>query len=131
MFSIVKSSGYLVACILMWAGSSASAQEGFPLDGTWRGDWGLTAGERKHLVLVMKWDGTNINGVINPGPGSVEFKSAVLIPEKWLVHIEADDAQGTAIIIDGRLNNIGSYNRTINGTWTMDGMEYSLSLKRQ
>ena len=61
---------------------AAYGQEGFPLDGTWRGDWGTTPTDRTTVVLVMKWDGTNINGMINPGPDSVPFTVAVLNPDK-------------------------------------------------
>ena len=100
---------------------AALGQEGFPLDGTWRGDWGTAPTDRTTIVLVMKWDGTDIDGMINPGPDSVPFSVAVLNPDDWTVHIEAedrdDDGNPVAVVIDGRLDDLGSHNRTLEGTW--------------
>ena len=114
---------------------TAFGQEGFPLDGTWRGDWGTTPTERATVVLVMKWDGTNINGMINPGPDSAPFTAAVLNPEDWTVHIEAegrDDAgNAVTIVIDGQLDDIGSYNRTLEGTWRRGDVEGDFRVARE
>jgi hypothetical protein len=107
------------------------AQEGFPLDGTWRGTFGPEAGDRTTVVMVMKWDGENINGTINPGPNSFPFASAVLEPSDWTVHIEARSRDGEPIVIDGKLENIGSYNRTLTGTWSQAGVDYSLKIARE
>lgn len=114
---------------------SAFAQEGFPLDGTWRGDWGTTPTDRTTVVLVMKWDGTSINGMINPGPDSAPFTAAVLNPEDWTVHIEAqdsgDDGNPVTIVMDGRLDNIGSYNRTLDGAWRRGNVEGDFRITRE
>lgn len=107
------------------------AQEGFPLDGTWRGEWGDETGTPTHVVLVMKWNGETIDGQINPGPRSVAFDNAVLYPETWTVLIEATGTDGQAIAIEGRLENIGSYNRTIEGTWTEGGTGHPLKITRE
>ena len=102
-------------------------QEGFPLDGTWRAQ--LNAD--RTIVLVMKWDGQRINGMINPGPRSIEFDSATLEPSDWGVRIEATNADGQEIIVDGTLVEIGSYNRRIVGTWTEAGAVSDLDLRRE
>lgn len=111
------------------------AQEGFPLDGTWRGDWGTTPTDRTTVVLVMKWDGTNINGMINPGPESAPFTMAVLNPEDWTVHIEAedrdDDGNPVAVVMDGQLDDLGSYNRTLQGTWRRGEVEGDFRIARE
>ena len=72
----------LLLTLLCGLVAGASAQEGFPLDGTWRGDWGPDAENRTPVVMVMKWDGSQINGTINPGRNSIPFESAVLDPSK-------------------------------------------------
>ncbi|MDE0005959.1 MAG: hypothetical protein OXQ29_24975 [Rhodospirillaceae bacterium] len=114
---------------------TAFGQEGFPLDGTWRGDWGTTPANRTTIVLVMKWDGTNINGMINPGPDSAPFTVAVLNPEDWTVHIEAvdrDDAGNpVTVVIDGQLDDLGSYNRTLEGTWRRGDVEGNFRIARE
>jgi hypothetical protein len=100
----------------------ALAQFGHPLKGTWSGDWGPTKDSRTHVVLELNWDGKTITGNINPGPKAVAIKKAELTPDTWGVHIEGDgkDASGASVhfVIDGKLENIGAYQRTLSGTWT-------------
>lgn len=109
----------------------AAGQEGFPLDGTWRGDWGPEGGNRTPVVIVMKWDGQNIDGLINPGPNAVPFSTASLEPSDWSVHVEAQDRDGTPIVIDAKLGDIGSYNRTLTGTWNQGGVAHTFRIARE
>ena len=99
----------------------ASAQFGHPLKGSWSGDWGTSRENRTHVVLELNWDGKAITGTINPGPNSVQMQKATLDPDTWAVHFEADgkDASGKTVhyAIDGKLENIGAYQRVITGTW--------------
>lgn len=111
--------------------SNAPAQEGYPLDGTWRGEWEPADGEQNQVVIIMNWDGEGINGLMNPGRNSFTFQSASLDPETWTVHIEAVDNKGVPISIDGKLENIGSYRRTITGAWIQDGVEYPFKMNRE
>jgi hypothetical protein len=100
----------------------AWAQFGHPLKGTWSGDWGPSKENRTHVLLELKWDGKAITGTINPGPNAVAFQKASLDPDTWTVHLEGDgkDASGKAVhyAIDGKLENIGAYQRVMTGTWT-------------
>lgn len=108
--------------------ASALGQEGYPLDGTWRGEWGA---DQTLAVVVMDWDGANINGRINPGRNTINFTSAALNATDWTVHIEAQTREGQPIVIDGKLDELGSYHRTLTGTWTQDGVAHPLTLKRE
>lgn len=120
------------SCLLFLLFSPLSfAQEGYPLDGTWRGEWGQPGGEQTMAVIVMDWDGENINGRINPGRNMVFFEDASLDPENWTVRFNAMSKTGEAIAFEGTLENIGSYNRTITGTWTIAGVENQLTLTRE
>jgi len=110
---------------------AALAQEGYPLDGTWRGEWGQAGGEQTLAVVVMNWDGKMINGRINPGRNTINFTSAALNPADWSVHIEAQTRDGEQIIIDGMLSDLGSYHRKLTGTWTSAGVENQLVLTRE
>src|SRR6266436_8074804 len=100
----------------------ALAQFGHPLKGTWSGDWGASKENRTHVVLELSWDGKAITGRINPGPTEVALRSAMLDPSTWSVHLEAErkDPSGSVIryVIDGKLENIGAYQRFITGTWS-------------
>ena len=100
----------------------ALAQFGHPLKGTWSGDWGPTKDNRTHVVLELNWDGKQITGNINPGPKAMVMQKATLDPDTWSVHIEGDgkDASGQSVhyVIDGKLENIGAYQRVLSGTWS-------------
>jgi hypothetical protein len=109
---------------------TALAQEGFPLDGTWRGRWGDPLAPN-HVVIVMQWNGETVTGRINPGPRSIDFTDAVLEPSNWAVRIEAVDAAGERILIEGTLEDIGSYNRSITGTWTQGGSAHPFTISRE
>lgn len=111
-----------LACAMASFSMVGFAQEGHPLTGTWHGDWSASGGQKTRIVMFLKWDTKNVIGTLNPGPRSAPFKEVTLDPEKWMVHFEADtkDKAGNPvhIVADGKLENIGSYNRTITGTWT-------------
>lgn len=107
-----------VACLVAAVGF---AQQGHPLTGTWTGDWGATPTQRNAVTLVLEWDGKNVTGIINPGPDSVKIGGVFVDVTNWTVRIEADgkDAAGKAVHIaaEGRLADLGSYHRTLSGTW--------------
>ncbi len=111
----------LAAIIFAFVSAFAFAQEGHPLAGTWHGEWTAASGQKSRIVMALKWDTKNVVGTLNPGPRSARFKEVTLDPEKWMVHFEADakDQAGKPVhvVADGKLENIGSYNRTITGTW--------------
>ena len=111
--------------------TSVQAQEGFPLDGTWRGFWGVPGGEETLVVIVMNWDGENINGRINPGRNMIFFEEASLDPESWLFNFTSTSKAGEPIAFSGTLENIGAYDRTITGAWTIGGVENQLVLTRE
>jgi hypothetical protein len=112
----------------------APAQEGHPLVGTWYGDWGTSPTQRTQITVVMSWDGKKISGIIDPGPDSVPLAVATLDSTKWTVHLEADakDRSGNPvrIVADGKLENIGSYSRTLTGTWNHGSTKADFKLKR-
>jgi hypothetical protein len=111
-----------LACAIACLAMAAFAQEGHPLSGTWHGEWSPAPGQKARIVMALKWDTKNVVGTLNPGPRSAPLKVVTLDPEKWMVHFEADtkDQAGNPVhvVADGKLENIGSYNRTITGTWT-------------
>ena len=104
MSLLVKCTAVVLSLLLAVA---VQSQEGFPLDGTWRGEWGPDGG-KSAVVIVMTWDGKNVNGMINPGPNVVRFSGPVLEPSDWTVHIEAQSRDGQPIVIDAKLDDIGS-----------------------
>jgi hypothetical protein len=111
------------------------AQEGHPLKGTWTGDWGPSADHRNQVTIVMDYEGDNITGLVNPGPGSVPFSAATLDTADWTVHIEVQttDSSGAAIeyMIDGTLEDIGLPDRRLSGTWVHGTVRGDFSITRQ
>jgi hypothetical protein len=72
----------------------------------------------------MSWDGKAVTGQIGVGPDAIPLRNVTLdsAKQRWMVHFEFDakDQKGNTIryIADGKLENIGSYHRTITGTWS-------------
>ena len=120
----------LFTCVLALL---APAQEGHPLTGSWHGEWHTTS-EKHPLLFYMKWNNKEVEGTINPGPRAMPLKSVMLDPTNWTVRFEADgkDPSGNPvhIIAEGKLDNIGSYNRTITGTWTQGAAKGDFKLTR-
>ena len=116
---------YLALAIPAWA------QFGHPLKGTWSGDWWVTRGQENRVLLEFNWDGKQVTGVLSPGPNAVPLRNLTLEPpaggvagamNPWILHFEADakDQAGRTVrhVVDGKLQNLGAYNRFITGTWT-------------
>ena len=113
----------------------ARAQEGHPMSGSWVGDWGPNPSQRNRVVVVLEWTGSALVGTINPGPNAIPVRVATVNPSDWSLHMEADatDAQGRTVthVIDGKIDDLGTYNRTIAGTWRVGGAEGNFSITRQ
>jgi hypothetical protein len=127
--------GVCTAVLLTCLAATVFGQEGHPLVGTWYGDWGSSPQQRHDVTVVMTWDGKSIGGIIDPGPDAVPFKTATLDSSTWTVHIEAERAAKASspavrAVIDGKLANLGSYNRTLSGTWTQGTTKGDFKLTR-
>ena len=115
----------------VFAAVVANAQEGFPLDGTWRGAREATGVAPVTVVMVMQWDGQKITGVINPGPEAIPISDARLIPEGWRVTIAARTRKGEPISFDGVVSELGKYDRSITGTWKEGAHSYHIRMVRE
>jgi hypothetical protein len=125
--------GGVLACLAVATGA---AQEGHPLIGTWSGEWGPSAALRNPVLIVLEWKTTTLSGVINPGyPDEAPIRIGTLDSGKWTVHLEADskDDRGNpvTVVVDGRLENIGSHNRTLTGTWIRGDIKGEFKLTRE
>src|ERR1700691_3062244 len=105
-------------------------QKGHPLTGSWHGEWHPTAGQKIPVLIYMKWNSKTIEGTINPGRNAVALKVADLDASNWTVHFEADTKDQKHIVIDGKLDNIGLYNRTIPRAWTERAEKGGFTLTR-
>jgi hypothetical protein len=127
---------FRIASVLAIVGVAATAfaQFGHPLKGSWSGDWGATTSNRQHVVLNLNWDGKAISGAINPGPNAVTLTTATLDPSTWMVHFVGDgtDKNGATVhyVIDGKVENIGAFQRFITGTWTQGSEKGTFKVTR-
>ena len=127
-------SRYMIVCACVLAAVSVRAQEGHPLVGSWHGDRGARATNRTDVTLVMDWDGTQLTGVVNPGFESMALQNAKLNSKDWTVHFEVDskDAAGKNVrcLVDGKIDKIGSDQRTLTGTWMCATAKQTFKLTR-
>jgi hypothetical protein len=125
---------FILLASLMTA-AAALAQEGHPLKGSWIGDWGPNRNDRNPITIVIDWDGKQVTGVVNPGPGAVQIQKATLDPKGWVVHFEVDakNAAGQPVhyVVDGKIENLGLYNRSIVGSWGHDNVKGDFKITRQ
>jgi len=130
---------FIIILTLFVAGLTANvplvAQEGYPLKGSWVGEWGPAKTHSDDLLMVLNWDGKVITGMVNPGTDNMSLKSASLTPEGWVVKFEFDgkDEKGAALTytLDGKLENIAFANRSITGTWKNQRESGKFKLQRQ
>lgn len=119
----------LVGLLLFVA--SAAAQEGFPLDGTWRGETTNKDGSHRTIVLILQWDGKQISGTLNPGPDGTEFSGASLDPDGWKFAMSFKTAQGTDVRFDGVISDLGKYHRAVAGKWTEGATTFDIRFVRE
>ena len=116
------------AFFVLLVASSAFAQFGHPLKGSWSGDWGTGNTNRDHIVLDINWDGKALTTSLNPGANAVALKTT-LDPSTWSVHFEGDGKDGK-IVADGKVDNLGAFARVITGTWTEGSKKGTFKLTR-
>jgi len=116
----MKNLVWVLAVLALFA-APVRAQEGYPLKGSWLGTWTGNKIHGNDVLVVMSWDGKTISGTINPGTDNIAIKNAMLNPDGWQVHIEADakdkSGQPLTYTIDGKIENLPLANRVITGTW--------------
>ena len=124
----------LIVFACMTLAAPILAQEGHPLVGSWHGDWGPNAANRRDVTLIMDWDGTSLTGLVNPGFEHASLENARLDSSTWTTHFEIDfdDGSGKPVrcVVDGTIDKLGSDRRTLSGTWNCGTAEADFVLVR-
>ena len=132
---------WILAVAVIALAVAAAAQEGYPLAGTWYGEF-ATGNQKNDLTVIMKWDGRSVTGLINPGPDSRPITSTVMtitpgkaaaegqrsvegVPPIFHVRFEVDGRT-----FEGILQNPVAGNRRLTGTWTRGGEKGTFQLRR-
>jgi hypothetical protein len=121
----------LIAGLLLLAAAATNAQEGFPLDGTWRSETTAADGSHRTIVLVMQWDGKVIGGTMNPGPEGTDFTTGKLNPEGWKFTLDLKTKKGSNVHFDAAISNLGKYDRVLSGKWTEGGRTSDVRFVRE
>ena len=86
------------------------------------------------MLLDIGWDGKALNVVVNPGPGAVTLPKTTVDFNTWAVRFEGDgkDKSGATVhyVIDGKLENLGAFQRLMTGTWTQGSAKGDFKLTR-
>ena len=64
----------LLILVVIALATPIAAQEGHPLTGTWYGEYEVGK-QKRDLTIIMKWDGKQTTGTMNPGPNAVPIRS--------------------------------------------------------
>jgi hypothetical protein len=125
---VICSRFFLLAALL--ASGWASAQEGHPYEGTWRGTINMGA-TTAPVVMIIDYDGENLNGMINPGRNSYKFATAEHDAPNWKLTVAAETRDGIPVGFTAVMKDIGSVKRYMEGTWTQGGDEYPFRITRE
>ncbi len=121
--------------LVLLSGTSA-AQQGHPLAGIWLGAWTPADGSRQNLVLELYWHDTTLSGNINPGfPDAATITRGELNSTDWTVRLEAESKNAAGetvqVVVEGQIENLGSPNRNLVGTWQRGGNTGIFQLQRE
>jgi hypothetical protein len=120
----------LLLLATLFASSWASAQEGHPYEGTWRGTINMGA-TNAPVVMIIDYDGENLNGLINPGKNSYKFAAVEHDAPNCKLTVNAETRDSIPISFTAVMKDIGSVKRYMEGTWTQDGEEYPFRITRE
>lgn len=121
---------FLAASFLLLSCCIAFAQEGHPYEGTWRGTIGEGASARP-VVIVIDYDGEQLNGMIDPGRNSYRFENAAHDAPNWKIDVATQNRAGESVGFSAVMRDIGSVNRYMEGTWTQGGQQLPFRITRE
>jgi hypothetical protein len=101
-----------------------------PPSGTWSGDYAVETDRREAISVDLRWEGTNLVGVVHGGPRSLPLTKASFKPETGAISMEFD-AEGNGgrtvhYIIDGKVSS-----DVMTGTWTHDNQHGDFRVTKQ
>ncbi len=116
--------------LLVLSCATVSAQEGHPYEGTWRGTIG-EGNAAQAVVMIIEYDGEQLNGMIDPGRNSYRFENATHDAPNWKLDVSTQNRAGEAIAFSAVMHEIGSAHRYMEGTWTQGGKQMPFKITRE
>jgi hypothetical protein len=101
-----------------------------PLTGRWRGTWGPSPSRQTEVTVELKWDGTTLQGIVNPGPTEIQIEKASFDSPTQTVQMELDGPNSqreiVRYVIQGKLNGT-----TMTGTFDRGGETGTFRIEKQ
>ena len=129
----------VVALLLLGAITSCAHPDDSAISdptGTWIGDFGPAFYDRNTISLQLKWDGSNLTGIVQPGvPGARMYRNfagfpienASFDPKSGTVKFETMyQPKGRRYLIQGKVSR-----NTLSGTWTRSDADGDFKLTKK
>ncbi len=119
----------LVSCAAP-APPAAPAVAGNPPAGSWSGDYGPDADRRERISVELRWEGSDLRGVVHTGARDLEITKASFRPEAGAITMEFD-AQGNngqlvQYVIEGKVDG-----NAMTGSWHHDAQSGDFRVTRE
>jgi len=109
---------------------AAPAVAGDPPAGRWSGDYGPDADRRERISVELRWEGSDLRGVVQPGMRDLEIVKASFKPETRAITMEFDaqgnNGQTIHYIIEGKVEG-----NTMSGSWHHDDQVGDFRVSRE
>jgi hypothetical protein len=100
-----------------------------PVTGTWGGEWGPSPERQTEVRLELKWDGTKLQGTVNPGYNAIELTKASFDPQTGKIKMELDGPNShreiVRYVIEGTLSGT-----TMSGTFDRAGERGTFKIEK-
>ena len=98
--------------------------------GKWTGDYAVGPNRRETISVELRWEGSNLRGVVQSGSRSLPLTKATFKPETGAISMEFDTegnrGQVVHYVIDGNVSG----NR-ITGSWSHDDQRGDFQVTRE
>jgi hypothetical protein len=98
--------------------------------GSWSGDYEVASERREAIGVDLRWEGSNLRGVVHAGARSLPLTKASYQSDSGAISMEfdAEGNGGRAVhyVIDGKVSG-----NTMSGTWTHDDQHGDFRVTKQ
>jgi len=123
----------LIAAFIVLSGCSSptsSATAADPVSGTWVGEWGPSPSRQTEVTVELKWDGTTLQGTVDPDRTPFELSKASFDPKTSAVTMELDGPNSRRetvhYVIEGKVSG-----DTMSGTFDRAGEKGTFKIKKK
>ncbi len=118
------------ALLFMTACASKQAPSTDPPSGSWLGDYGPDAERREQIRLDLKWEDSNLRGVVRAGFRDLPVSKVSFKPETGAITMEFDaqgnNGQTVHYVIEGTVKG-----DAMTGTWSHDSQRGDFRLTKR